>query len=172
MGGTAEDLYNEGIRHSLKYWAGLPDNEIDDYIASTNTPAAVQDGIVARDFNSPPQSDITVKYDEGGSFERQLEQIITQKWIDLFMSPWECWAERRRTGYPKGYAIIESLDPGIPVTAIIRRMVFPPSEYSNNRVAVEKAVTLLGGDDNTMTRLWWDKKPLSDYPDLSATIVP
>lgn len=172
MGGTAEDLYNEGIRHSLKYWANLPDNEIDDYVTSLNTPAPVQDGIVARAFNTPPQSDITVKYDDGGSFERRLEQIITQKWIDLFMSPWECWAERRRTGYPKGYAIIASLDPDIPVTSIIRRMVYPPSEYSNNRVAVEKAVTLLEGQDNTMTRLWWDKKPLSDYPDLSSTIVP
>ncbi len=172
MGGTALELYNEGIRQSLKYWANLPDNEIDDYATSLNTPAPVQDGIVAQAFNTPPQSDITVKYDEGGSFERRLEQIITQKWIDLFMSPWECWAERRRTGYPKGYAIIASLDPTIPVTSIIRRMVYPPSEYSNNRVAVEKAVTLLGGQDNTMTRLWWDKKPLSDYPDLSSTVVP
>lgn len=172
MGGAAKDLYNEGIRQSLKYWANSPDADINDYIASNNTPSAVPDGIVGQDFHTPPQSDITVKYEEGAPFERNLEQIITQKWIDLFMSPWECWAERRRTGYPRGYAIIASLDPDIPVTAIIRRMVFPPSEYSNNKVAVEKAVTLLGGPDNTMTRVWWDKKPLSDYPDLSATIVP
>jgi hypothetical protein len=89
----------------------------------------------------------------------------------MFLSPWECWAERRRTGYPRGYAIIASLDPDIPVTSIIRRMVFPPSEYSNNREAIENAVTLLGGDDKTMTRVWWDKKPLSDYPDLSGTVV-
>lgn len=172
MGGTAKDLYNEGIRQSLKYWASSGDGVINSYRESTNTPSAVADGIVARDFNTPPQSDITVKFEEGASFERNLEQIITQKWIDLFMSPWECWSERRRTGYPRGYAIIASLDPDIPVTSIIRRMVFPPSEYSNNKVAVEKAVTLLGGADKTMTRVWWDKKPLSDYPDLTSTIVP
>lgn len=172
MGGTAKALYDEGIRQSLKYWTTIPENEIDDYVSSTKQPAPVADGIVEKDFHTPPVSDITVAYDEGGSFERQLEQIITQKWIDLFMSPWECWAERRRTGYPRGYAIIESLDPDIPVTSIIRRMVFPPTEYTNNKQGVENAVNLLGGPDKTMTRVWWDQKPLNDYPDLTSTIVP
>lgn len=171
MGGTAEDLYNDGITYSLKYWTNLSDTQIADYISSTNTPSAVPDGIVGQAFNTPPESNITVQYEAGAGFETQLEQIITQKWINSFLSPWECWAERRRTGYPKGYAIIASLDPTIPVTSIIRRMVFTPSEYSNNSAAVKNAVTLLGGSDNTMTRVWWDKKPLSEYPDLSGTVI-
>lgn len=171
MGGTAEDLYNDGITYSLKYWTNLSDTQIADYISSTNTPSAVPDGIVGQAFNTPPESNITVQYETGAGFETQLEQIITQKWINSFLSPWECWAERRRTGYPKGYAIIASLDPTIPVTSIIRRMVFTPSEYSNNSAAVKNAVTLLGGSDNTMTRVWWDKKPLSEYPDLSGTVI-
>lgn len=171
MGGTAQEFYNDGITNSLKYWTNSSDAQIASYISSTNTPSAVPDGIVGQLFKTPPESNITVQYEAGAGFETQLEQIITQKWIDMFPSPWECWAERRRTGYPKGYAIVASLDPTIPVTSIIRRMVFAPSEYSNNGVATNEAVTLLGGPDITMTRVWWDKKPLADYPDLSSTII-
>ena len=167
MGGTARELYNEGIRMSLKYWTDANDIDIEKYISSLNTPSAVLDGIVSRDFNTPPVSDITVRYDETGSFERQLEQIITQKWLDLHVNGSECWAERRRTGYPRGYAIIESLDPEIPVNVLIRRVTFAPVEFSNNSVEANKAISdLLDGPDKTTTRLWWDKKPLSDYPVL------
>lgn len=174
MGGTAESFYNQGITYSMEYWSpSTSPAAINAYIASTNTPSAVPDGIVAASFNTPPESNITVAYESGASFETQLEQIITQKWIDLFLSPWEAWAERRRTGYPRGYAIISSLNPSIPVTSIIRRMVYPPSEYSNNSTAVNAAVSgLLNGPDNTMTRVWWDQKPLTDYPDLSSSVVP
>lgn len=172
MGGTAEQFYNEGITQSMKYWTASSDQEIQTYINSTTKPSAVPDGIVGATFNTPAESDITVQYESTAGFETRLEQIITQKWIDSFLEPWEAWAERRRTGYPRGYAIIESLDPAIPVTAIIRRMVYPPSEYSNNEKAVNDAVSkLLGGPDNTMTRVWWDKKPLADYPDLSSSVV-
>jgi hypothetical protein len=171
MGGTSEELYNEGIRQSLKYWTDATDAEIETYVTSTNTPSAVPDGIVHAVFNTPPVSDITVLYDMSGNFERQLEQIITQKWLDHHINGCECWAERRRTGYPRGYAIISSLDPAIPVTAIVRRVTFAPVEFSNNDVEVQKAISLLGGPDKTTTRLWWDKKPLSDYPDLSGSIV-
>ena len=171
MGGTAQEFYNDGITNSLKFWTNSSDAEIASYISSTNTPSAVPDGIVAQAFNTPPESNITVKYEADSGFETQLEQIITQKWINSFLSPWEAWAERRRTGYPKGYAIVASLDPTIPVTSIIRRMVFAPSEYSNNSVETNNAVKLLGGPDITMTRVWWDQKPLADYPDLSGTII-
>jgi hypothetical protein len=172
MGGTAQSFYEQGITNSLKYWTTSTDVAISTYVNSTNKPSAVPDGIVAATFNTPPESDITVVYEAGAGFETRLEQIITQKWIDNFLSPWECWAERRRTGYPRGYAAVTSLDPTIPVTSIIRRMVYPPSEYSNNSAAVNASVsTLLNGPDKTMTRVWWDQKPLSDYPDLSGTVV-
>jgi hypothetical protein len=173
MGGTAQSFYEQGITNSLKYWTTSTDAAISTYVSSTNKPSAVPDGIVpGAVFNTPPESDITVAYESGAGFETRLEQIITQKWIDMFLSPWECWAERRRTGYPKGYAVITSADPTIPVTAIVRRMVYPPSEYSNNSTAVNAAVSgLLNGPDKTMTRVWWDQKPLTDYPDLSPTIV-
>jgi hypothetical protein len=174
MGGTAQHFYNEGIRASLKYWADASDAEINNYINSTNTPSAVNSSkaIIGVDFHTPPESDITVKYENSASFETQLEQIITQKWIDEFLNPWDAWAERRRTGYPRGYAIINSLNPNIPTTAIMRRIRYPSSVYSNNKDAVTEAVNkYLNGKDLNMTRLWWDKKPLGKYPDLSNTVV-
>lgn len=170
--GSAEYFYNQGISQSLKYWTNSTEQVIQNYINSLNKPVAVPDGIVGADFNSPPASDVPVKFGNSAGFEFQLEQIITQKWINSFLTPWEAWAERRRTGYPRGYAIIESINPNIPVTAIIRRLSYPPSEFSNNRVAVDEAVNkFLNGENNTITRVWWDKKPLEEYPDLSSSVI-
>lgn len=166
MGGTAKDLYNEGIRASIKGRTTASDAVINDYIVSTKTPAAPLDKNGNPDkFNSPPVTDIPVLFDEGGSFERKLEQIITQKWLSLFpMNDVEAWTERRRTGYPRGYAIIESINPDVPATSLMRRLQFPPSAYTSNNAATVAAVTALGGPDKNETRLWWDAKPLADYP--------
>ncbi len=166
MGGTAEELYELGIKRSLEHWTDAGAARIEAYTKSTALPSAVPDV-----YKTPPASDIPVKFDAAGSFERKLEQIITQKWLDLHLTGWECWAERRRTGYPKGYAVINSLNPNLKVTDLVRRVSYPPSEFSNNAQAVNSAISnLLGGANNTVTRLWWDKKPLAEYPDLSATI--
>jgi len=160
MGGTAKELYNMGITLSLtdfrmeKMGVNLSLAEIDAYINNTNTPAPVADK-----WNTPAMSDIPVKYDESADFERNLEQIITQKWLAIYPDGWESWAERRRTGYPKGYPVINSMNPDIPVDGLVRRLKFSSTEQANNQVAVEEARTLLanGPDENT-TRLWWDAK--------------
>ena len=155
MGGTAQELYEAGIRASLTEWTNASPAEIEAYIKSTNTPVALND-----EWNTPPMSDIPVAFEAGGSFERQLEQIITQKWIALFPDGVEAWAERRRTGYPRGYPILESLNPDVEENEMMRRLRYPDSEYANNAVATQAAVQLLGpsGDRNS-TRLWWDAKP-------------
>lgn len=154
MGGNAQDLYNTGIRMSLTERTTASGAQIDAYITSTSTPTAIAD-----QWNTPAMSDIPVLYAAGGSFERRLEQIITQKWIALYPDGWEAWSERRRTGYPKGYPIINSLNSDIPVTGSMKRLMFSVNEYSTNAVATAAAVTLLGGPDKNTTRLWWDKKP-------------
>jgi hypothetical protein len=163
MGGTAMELYNQGIRASLEERTDVSGDIINSYITSTNTPVAPDNGIAL--YNSPPVTDIPVVYQEGADFETQLEQIITQKWLSLFpMNDWEAWTERRRTGYPVGYAIIESKNPEVSETELVRRLRFVTSEFSNNAEAVGEALLLLDGPDATSTRLWWDAKPLSDYP--------
>ena len=106
MGGTAPELYNTGIRMSITDRTTASAATIDAYIISTKTPAAVNDP-----WNTPAMSNIPVLYDAAGSFERRLEQIITQKWISIYPDGWESWSERRRTGYPKGYPILNSLNP-------------------------------------------------------------
>lgn len=153
MGGTAEALYNEGIKASLKERTDASDAEINSYISSTNTPKPLND-----EWNTPAMSDIPVAYLTAGNFEKQLEQIITQKWIALFPDGWEAWAERRRTGYPLGFPIVESLNPTVSGNEQMRRLTFTVSELTNNAEAVKAAESLLDGPDANDTKLWWDKK--------------
>lgn len=154
MGGSAAELYNEGIRMSLSEdRIGASGAEIEAYINSTSTPISPEDR-----WNSPPLSDIPVAFESAGSEERQLEQIITQKWLALYPDAWEAWSEYRRTGYPDLYPIVESANVNISEDETIRRITFVDGEYSNNQAAVEAAVGLLGGPDQNDTRLWWDAR--------------
>ena len=154
MGGSAKDLYETGIRMSLtESRIGADMATADAYIAGTSLPADPQDS-----WSTPPLSDIPVAFDTGGSAERQLEQIITQKWLALYPDGWEAYAEYRRTGYPKLYPIIESQNPRVGVDEIMRRMTFVSSEYDDNGEATTAAVSLLGGPDENDTRVWWDAK--------------
>lgn len=160
MGGTAKDLYEEGIRTSISsLLPGASTTEIDNYINGTSLPVAQSDN-----WSSPRVTDIPVKYQESADFETQLEQIITQKWLAIYPNGFEAWAERRRTGYPKGYAILESINSNLTRFEIPRRRLFPPIEASANAVEFENAKQLLGGPDNISTRLWWDKKPIASFP--------
>lgn len=159
MGATAKELYEQGIALSLTERVSATPEQIINYRNGTTTPAPLPDK-----WSSPAMSDIPVQYDEAGSFEKRLEQIITQKWIALYPDGWEAWSERRRTGYPRGYAIIASESPDVPRTGLVRRVTYPPVEISTNRAAYDAAVGMLGGADENFTRLWWDKKPLPEYP--------
>lgn len=160
MGGTPEELYDEGIRLSLEYNTDATAGEIDQYINSTSTPIPLNDK-----WNTPAAADIPVDYQSGADFETQLEQIITQKWIDGFPdNGHNSWAERRRTGYPVGLAIISSINEHLSETDLVRRLMFTDGEISSNTAAVEAARELLNGPDNNATRVWWDAKPLSEYP--------
>jgi len=153
MGGSTKDMYETGIRMSMKDRISAPDDAIDAYIASTNTPTAA-------DANSPATTDIPIAFDEAGDKERQLEQIITQKWLALYPDGWEAFAEVRRTGYPKMYPVLFSENPDLAPTDIFRRMTFVDGEFSNNTVAVEAAQQLpeLAGGDKNSTKVWWDAK--------------
>lgn len=152
MGGSAKDLYEEGIRQSLVELDITPSVDVDAYLASTNTPTEA-------DANSPATTDIPVAYDDSGSEERQLEQIITQKWIALYPDGWEAYSELRRTGYPKTYALLFSDNPDVGVNDIFRRMTFVDSEFTTNAAAVDAAAGLIsGGGDKNNSKLWWDKK--------------
>ncbi|MEO5599531.1 MAG: SusD/RagB family nutrient-binding outer membrane lipoprotein, partial [Cyclobacteriaceae bacterium] len=157
MGGTAIELYNKGIEASLKERTTATAGDIAAYTSSAAMPIATKD-----QWNTPALSTIPVAFDAGGGKERQLEQIITQKWIALYPDGVEAWTEVRRTGYPKLYPRLNSENSDVPADQIMRRLIFVDSEYSNNADAVAAAAALpelsaKGGNKNS-TRLWWDAK--------------
>ena len=150
MGGSAQELYEQGIKQSIMEWTGTDGG---DYVTSANTPVAVGDV-----SNTPALTDIPVAFEAGANKERQLEQIITQKWLALYPDGWEAWAELRRTGYPKQYDRLNSENLNVGVSDIMRRMKYVTSEYTVNVAATEAAVGTLGGPDLGSTKVWWDKK--------------
>ncbi|WP_299534508.1 SusD/RagB family nutrient-binding outer membrane lipoprotein [Ulvibacterium sp.] len=152
-GGSAEDLYNQGITQShLQHGYDGTNLSGDDYVTSTLTPAAI-------DGSNPAVSTVPVAYNAAGSAEEQLEQIITQKWIALWPDSEEAYAERRRTGYPILYDRLNTLNPNIAVDELPRRMTYVATEIADNTAEVNAAIdNLLGGPDLGTTKLWWDAK--------------
>ena len=158
MGGTAQELYEQGIKNSFEQHGVALSNYLKDDVSK---PAPFIDKVARNSIGEGDKrlSTITIAWSEGDAFEHKLERIITQKWIALYPNGQEAWTEFRRTGYPKVFPIVSNRSGGVINTDIqIRRISFPNSEYNTNRDEVEKAVVLLGGPDNGGTKLWWDKK--------------
>lgn len=156
---SAQIAYETGIRADMEdsEYGAVDPADINDYISSTATPTDYTNADQPN-WDIEAMTNIPVAWDTGGIFERNLEQIITQKWIALYPDGMEAWAEARRTGYPQMFPRIESGNPNVAADEMMRRVPFVDNEYSNNAAAVEAAVGLLGGPDNAATKLWWDKK--------------
>lgn len=156
MGDTEKNLYETGIKTSFVISGA---SNVENYLADdTKVPAAYTDPKRSSN-NSPALSTITIKWDEGATEEIKLERIITQKWLAIFPDGQEAWSEFRRTGYPKIFPVVINNSGGtINTDKQIRRIPFPSTEYRDNLANVTQAVTLLGGEDNGGTPLWWDKK--------------
>jgi len=152
-GGTAQSYYENGITVSMKQW-GIASDAIQTYITSTKTPIAPND----YGYNHAAASDIPVKF--GSSAGKQLEQIITQKWLANFPISVEAFADYRRTRLPKIYPKVFSANANIDLTKgmIITRLPFITSEYNTQPKEVAKAVTLLGNGAKDLENvpLWWD----------------
>ena len=111
-----------------------------------------------------PASDITIAWEAGNTEEvreRNLERIITQKWIAIFPLGVEAWSEYRRTGYPRLLPAIENKSAGtVDAKYGMRRIPYPVEEYTENPVHLQAAIAAIGGKDNGGVRVWWDVKPL------------
>lgn len=156
MGGSAQDFYEEGIRLSFSQWSA---GGVDSYISDdTSKPAGIEDPDAT--YAAAPISTITIKWNEADPFETKLERLITQKWIAMYPLGQEAWSEQRRTGYPKFFPVLvnNSSDPNL-TTRLASRIPFPPDEQNNNAQNYDKALELLGGNDNYSTKLWWDQNP-------------
>jgi hypothetical protein len=81
------------------------------------------------------------------------EQIMTEKWVHMYLNGWEAWNDWRRTGYPVLTQAVDAVDPkGIP-----RRLAYPTTEKALNGVNYTAAIAAMGGTDDNYARLWWDK---------------
>lgn len=157
MGDTAENLYRKGVETSF---AENNAGDASSYLADdTLTPADYTDPVTAA-YSTDARGDITIAWNEADGFEKNLERIITQKYIALYPNGQEAWTEFRRTGYPKVFPVCVNESNGgcVDTETQIRRLPFPQSEYNTNREQLDKGIALLGGPDNPGTELWWDAK--------------
>lgn len=134
----AEDLYKQGVRAAMDF---LTDN----YGCTATTDA---------EFDTFIQN----KGAFGHTDNQKLEAINTQAWILHFTNPAECWANVRRSGYPKlkspaEYGFGQYLTGG---TEIPVRLCYPVLESSYNKKSYNEAIERMGGTDNWHILLWWD----------------
>lgn len=136
-GGTVEGFYSKGVRAAMDFLADnygydrISDNDFNAYIAGNGT----------------------------GHTEQQAKAAInTQAWILHFTNPAECWANVRRSGYPRlkspaKYGFGQYLTGGkdIPV-----RLCYPTLESSYNKPGYDEALKRMGGKDSWNTHVWWD----------------
>lgn len=136
-GGTVEGFYSKGVRAAMDFLADnygydrISDNDFNAYIADNGT----------------------------GHTEQQAKAAInTQAWILHFTNPAECWANVRRSGYPRlkspaEYGFGQYLTGGkdIPV-----RLCYPTLESSYNKPGYDEALKRMGGNDSWNTHVWWD----------------
>jgi hypothetical protein len=153
MNGSAQELYNMGITTSFAQY-GL---DASTYLAdNTSVPADYTDPFNGEN-SRPAASDITIQWNDGDTFERNLERIITQKWIAMYPDGQEAWSEFRRTGYPKLFPVTVNNSGGtISTEDFIKRVNFVSDEYETNPDGVATGVACLDGPDNGGTSLWWD----------------
>lgn len=133
-GSTAADYFKKGIENNMRNWALFGTAGVISETSINNYTAA---------------NPLT------GTTEEQMEKIHTQFWAALLTDELECYANWRRTGYPK---LTPTNVPGNATNGVIpRRYVYLQSEISNNKVNYQAAVARQGAD-NLLTRIWWDKQ--------------
>ena len=162
MGDNAKNLYEEAIRLSFGQW-GV--NGADAYIAdAASTPEDYTD-LSGKGYSANFKSKITIAWDNAADFEKNLERIITQKWIANWRGTGiEGWFEFRRTGYPQLLTTGANLSSGvIAEDGFARRLNYPINELTNNAANYRQAVSeLLKGADKMATRVWWDCNPRTE----------
>lgn len=162
---NAKSLYEQAIRLSFEEREA---NNAEAYIAdATSTPDAYNDPFGENSVYTP-RSTITIAWEENGTPERNLERIITQKWIAIFPLGTEAWSEYRRTGYPRLFPVVENNSGGsVNANWGARRLPYPVEEYTENAGNLQDAILKLnqesagGNGDNMGTRVWWDRKTLN-----------
>jgi len=78
------------------------------------------------------------------------EQIMTEKWVHMYLNGWETWTDWRRTGYPVLAPATDAIDSrGIPM-----RLGYLTTESALNADNYAEAVSRLGGTDDNYALIW------------------
>lgn len=139
VNGSVAELYSRGVREAMDLWADsygckkISDEEFKTFIEANNI---------------------------GHTAEQAKEAINVQAWILHFTNPAECWANVRRSNYPRmkspvdyGFGQFVTGGAAIPV-----RLCYPVLESSYNKESYDEALQRMGGTDDWHTRVWWDVK--------------
>lgn len=159
---SAKECYEQGVRVSFDITGA---SGADSYLSDNESvPGGYVDVVSSGNSYNGKLSNVTPAWMTGASFENNLEQIITQKYIAIYPEGQEAWSEFRRTGYPKVIPYARNYSNGVIDTdRQIRRLNYPSTEYRTNAANVSSAVSTLNGEsslgtgDNGGTRVWWDK---------------
>lgn len=135
--GSAATSYQSGVSAAMRQWelygsgGVISTDKINDYLVNNPFKAA-------------------------GTFNEQLEQISTQKWVLFYLDQIENFSNWRRTGYP---TLIPTNYPGnITGGQIPRRFIVPEREETLNRENFLEAKARQSGDNTLLSRVWWDKE--------------
>ena len=129
ISGDANIYYKKGIRASLEF----------------------------SDYQNTYSSSTIDTYVNGAAVQLQsgqeLKQILTQKYIALFMnSGWEPFYNQRRTGIP----VFETSGAGILNNGKIpKRWMYPESEYNQNKTNVEAAISRQYPEGDNINGVMW-----------------
>lgn len=135
--GSASTSYTNGVSAGMRQWAlygnsGVITNEQINYYL----------------MNNP--------FKISGTFDEQLEQISTQKWVLFYLDQIENFSNWRRTGYPN---LIPTNYPGnLTGGQIPRRYIIPDSEELLNKENFLEAKARQNGNNTLLSRVWWDKE--------------
>ena len=134
-GGSAQDLYQEGIRQAMKLW-DVGDAEIDTYL-STESYALLN-----------------------GTMEENMAKIATQRWVMSYTDGFEAWAIVRDYGYPaelaQGVSDIDIYGFGDINGKYPQRLRYGNGAANKNGENYNAAVSKQGPDAQD-TKLWWAK---------------
>lgn len=185
---SGQAAYEAGIDASLAYWgvsnlgaqykASTDYNKVGTSVSWTHTaepPASYAVTYVDGYTNTPgtttktyPKNDL---YKAGAVKNDLLTKIITQKFIA--QTPWlplEAWSDHRRLGLPffENPAVenplvnLPALNSSNYMTSNVKffpqRLKYPSSLPASNAKGYQQALGFLGGEDATLTPLWWAKK--------------
>ncbi len=131
---------------------------------AVNAEEFYNEGIRANmEYNGIPEDSITSYLQGNATFDGTLEQLITQKWIALYLNGFEAFSEYRRTGYPvlqkwdmvlDGITIIDTTLVNVDPNTVPGRIPYPDNEPEFNTENYNAAVAAQG-PDNLYTKVWW-----------------